>query len=166
MKVRKRAFTHLRFLVVFSVVARGSGRLNLCGVATASRPTGVFSSVAGFEWAVEASVFSVDCRNEANQQLSDASQGETDLRNRLLCCTNDAEEHAKHTERIEDGDGDRTGGFRLSLGGMDGVSPGQLDELEYCLADEPNRSPSEGRPGNISIRFECFFSLVSVAFSN
>ena len=71
-----------------------------------------------------------------------------------------------HTEQSEDGDGDSTGGLRFSLGGVDGVSFGQLDELEYCFADERSWGPSKGRFGNASIRLSGMpFLLASAAFS-
>lgn len=116
--------------------------------------------MAVFESGVGESAFSVE--NEVNQKLLDASQGETDRRNRMLCSAIDAEERAKYTEQSEDSDCYST---RLGLDGKDGDSLGQLDELEYCLADGRNRGHSEGRLRGVSIRPECLFILASAAFS-
>ena len=91
--------------------------------------------------------------------FSKRAKGETNLRDWLLCSTNDAEERAEHTEQGEDSNSDGTSGLRLRLDGKDGVNLGQLDELEDCLADKLNRGASEGRLRNVSIRIECLFLL-------
>ena len=59
--MRERAFAHLRFFVVFSVVAVVVAAPSFAGVLLPAAATGVLSAVAGFESAVEASVFLVDC---------------------------------------------------------------------------------------------------------
>jgi hypothetical protein len=94
--------------------------------------------------------------NDALSDPSTRAKGETNLRDRLLCSANNAEERAKHTKQGEGGNGDGTSSLRFRLDGEDGVNLGQLDELEDCLADKRNRGSSEGRLRNVSILLECF----------
>jgi hypothetical protein len=65
--VRKRALAHLRFFVVFSVVAVVVAASVFAGVLSPAGATGVLSSAARFESAVWASVFLVDYKKERNQ---------------------------------------------------------------------------------------------------
>jgi hypothetical protein len=130
------------------------------GVLSPAGPTGALSSLTAFESAVGASDFLVDC--EKMKQISSCLtqvNGETNLRDRLLCSTNDAEEHTEHTEQGEDSNGDGTSGLGLSLDGEDRVDLGQFDKLEDSLADERDRCPSEGRRRSISILLERLFLL-------
>ena len=97
--------------------------------------------------------------NEVIRNPSTQVKGETNLRDRLLCGANNAEERAEHTKEGEDGNGDSTSSLRLRFNGKDWVDLGQLDELEDCFADERNRGSSEGRFRNVSILLESLFIL-------